>query len=241
MNYRISLLHILIVFVGAPQLSAQESTSDPALNAFREGDFDKAIQLYSDMLAEKSGDENLKFNLGSAFYKKGTFNAARSGFEDALTIEDSKTKSKVYYNLGNTLFKMNKAGESLEAFKRAMKLNPEDEDAKYNYEFVKSLIEEQEKDQEGDQNEEEENEDSEEKDETDKYEADSDKKEEEQEKGNEQRQEEQNRQNQQQKEKERSRAEYQDILDALEQEEMQVLKDYISARTVKKRQPEKDW
>lgn len=241
MNYRISLLHILIVFVGAPQLSAQESTSDPALNAFREGDFDKAIQLYSDMLAEKSGDENLKFNLGSAFYKKGTFNAARSGFEDALTIEDSQTKSKVYYNLGNTLFKMNKAGESLEAFKRAIKLNPEDEDAKYNYEFVKSLIEEQENDQEGDQNEEEENEDSEEKDETDKSENDSDKKEEEEEKGNEQRQEEQNRQNQQQKEKERSRAEYQDILDALEQEEMQVLKDYISARTVKKRQPEKDW
>ena len=241
MNFRISLLHILIVFVGAPQLSAQESTSDPALNAFREGDFDKAIQLYSDMLAEKSGDENLKFNLGSAFYKKGTFNAARSGFEDALTIEDSKTKSKVYYNLGNTLFKMNKPGESLEAFKRAIKLNPEDEDAKYNYEFVKSLIEEQENDQEGDQNEEEENEDSEEKDETDKSEDDSDKKEEEEEKGNEQQQEEQNRQNQQQKEKERSRAEYQDILDALEQEEMQVLKDYISARTVKKRQPEKDW
>ena len=241
MNYRISLLQILIVFVGAPQLSAQESTSDPALNAFREGDFDKAIQLYSDMLAEKSGDENLKFNLGSAFYKKGTFNAARSGFEDALTIEDSQTKSKVYYNLGNTLFKMNKPGESLEAFKRAIKLNPEDEDAKYNYEFVKSLIEEQENDQEGDQNEEEENEDSEEKDETDKSEDDSDKKEEEEEKGNEQRQEEQNRHNQQQKEKERSRAEYQDILDALEQEEMQVLKDYISARTVKKRQPEKDW
>ncbi|MCH7495894.1 MAG: hypothetical protein IH825_07385, partial [Candidatus Marinimicrobia bacterium] len=44
-----------------------------------------------------------------------------------------------------------------------------------------------------------------------------------------------------QKEKERSQAEYQDILDALEQEEMQALKDYISARTVKKRQPEKDW
>ena len=241
MNYRISLLHILILFVGAPQLPAQESTSDPALNAFREGDFDKAIQLYSDMLAEKSGDENLKFNLGSAFYKKGTFNAARSGFEDALTIEDSQTKSKVYYNLSNTLFKMNKPGESLESFKRAIKLNPEDEDAKYNYEFVKSLIEEQEKDQEGDENEEEENEDSHEKDETDKGEDDSDKKEEEQEKGNEQQQEEQNRRNQQQKEKERSQAENQDILDALEQEEMQVLKDYISARTVKKRQPEKDW
>ena len=237
------LLQLFIVLVGAPQLPAQESTSDPALNAFREGDFDKAIQLYSDMLAEKSGDENLKFNLGSAFYKKGTFNAARSGFEDALRIEDSQTKSKVYYNLGNTLFKMNNPEESLEAFKRAIKLNPKDEDAKYNYEFVKSLIEEQENDQEGDENEEKESEDSEEKDETDKNEDDSDKNEEEQEKENEQQQENQNQQaqRQQQKEKEKSQAEYQDILDALEQEEMQALKEYISARTVKKRQPEKDW
>lgn len=243
MNRKIILLQLLIVFVGAAQLPAQKSTSDPALSAFREGDFDKAIQLYSDMLAEKSGDENLKFNLGSAFYKKGTFNAAKSGFEDALRIEDSQTKSKVYYNLGNTLFKMNKPEESLEAFKRAIKLNPKDEDAKYNYEFVKSLIEEQESDQEGDENEEKESEDSEEKDETDKNEDDSDKNEEEQDKENEQQQENQNQQDQrqQQKEKEKSQADYQDILDALEQEEMQALKEYISARTVKKRQPEKDW
>ena len=243
MNCKITLLHLLIVFVGAQQLPAQKSTSDPALSAFREGDFDKAIQLYSDMLAEKSGDENLKFNLGSAFYKKGTFNAAKSGFEDALTIEDSRTKSKVYYNLGNTLFKMNKAGESLEAFKRAMKLNPEDEDAKYNYEFVKSLIEEQESDQEGDEMQEKESEDSEEKDETDKNEDEGDKNEEEQDKENEQQQENQNQQDQrqQQKEKEKSQADYQDILDALEQEEMQALEEYISARTGKKRQPEKDW
>ena len=245
MKCKISLLQILIVFVGAPHLPAQESTSDPALNAFREGDFDKAIQLYSDMLAEKSGDENLKFNLGSSFYKKGTLNAAKSGLEDALNMENSQNKSKVYYNLGNTLFKMNKPEESLEAFKRAIKLNPEDEDAKYNYEFVKSLIEEEENEQEGDENEEEESEDSEEKEETDKNADDSDKKQEEQEKENEQ-QNEQNQQDQQQNkqrqtEKEKSQAEYQDILDALEQEEMQALKDYISARTVKKKQPEKDW
>ena len=242
MNCKIILLQLLIVVVGTHQLPAQESTSDPALKAFREGDFDKAIQLYSDMLAEKSGDENLKFNLGSAFYKKGTFNAARSGLEDALRIEDSQTKSKVYYNLGNTLFKMNKPEESLEAFKRAIKLNPEDEDAKYNYEFVKSLIEEQENEQEGDENEEVESEDSEDKDESDTNEDDSDKSEEEENKENEE-QNKQNQQNQrqQQKEKEKSQAEYQDILDALEQEEMQALKDYISARTVKKKQPEKDW
>ena len=237
----------MIFLITAPLL-AQESTSDPALQAYRDGEYDKAIQLYSNMLAEKSDNRNLKYNLGSSFYKKGTFNAAKSGFEDALNAEDNFAKSRAYYNLGNTFFKLNKPEESLEAFKNAMKFNTKDEDAKFNYEFVKSLLEQDEQKQEGDDEQEEENDESEEQDESEKEENESDKKEdeEEQKENNEQEQNEdeknnQQRQQQQQKEKERTQKEYQDILDALEQQEMEALKDYISARTVRRRQPEKDW
>jgi len=222
-------------------LHAQESTTDPALQAYRDGEFDKAIQLYSNMLADKSDDTDLKYNLGSSFYKKGTFNAAKSGFEDALDYEDNYAKSRAYYNLGNTYFKLNKAEESLAAFKNAMKLDPEDEDAKFNYEFVKSLLEQDEQKQEGDDEEEEENEDSEEQDESDKEENESDKKEADSEQEQNENEQKNKQQQQQQEEKERTKEEYQDILDALEQQEMEALKDYISAKTVRRRQPEKDW
>ena len=234
------MFFILILMITAP-LFAQESTTDPALQAYRDGDFDKAIQLYSNMLADKSDDTDLKYNLGSSFYKKGTFNAAKSGFEDALDSENNYSKSRAYYNLGNTNFKLNKAEESLVAFKNAMKLDPEDEDAKFNYEFVKNLLQQNEQKQEGDDEKEEENEDSEEQDESDKKENESDNKKDESEQKQDENEQKNKQQQQQQEEKERTKEEYQDILDALEQQEMEALRDYISAKTVRRRQPEKDW
>ena len=243
-NIKYSILLILIA-ISTP-IQAQQSSSDPALNAYRQGDYDKAIELYSELLAKNSDDKNLKFNLGGAFYQKGTLNSAKSGFEDALTLEAPEAKSRAYYNLGNTLFRMNKPEKSLEAFKYAMKFNPEDEDAKFNYEFVKSMLEENEEKQEGDDEQQEENEDSEEEQDTDEKEDENeqnkDDQESEQDKEDDQKSEQQKEQNkQQQEEKKKSQEEYQDMLEALEQQEMQALKDYIRARTVKKRSPEKDW
>ena len=242
----IKYLTLLVLIATATPVLSQQSSDDPALNAYRQGDYDKAIELYSELLAKNTDDKNIKFNLGGAFYKKGTLNSAKSGFEDALTLEAPKAKSRAYYNLGNTLFKMNKPEKSLEAFKYAMKFDPEDEDAKFNYEFVKSMLEENKEKQEGEDEQEEENEDSEEEEESDEKqdqnEQNKDEQDSEQEKEDDQQSEqEKERDKQQQKEKQKSQEEYQDILEALEQQEMQALKDYIKARTVKRRSPEKDW
>ena len=242
----IKYLTLLVLIATATPVLSQQSSDDPALNAYRQGDYDKAIELYSELLAKNTDDKNIKFNLGGAFYKKGTLNSAKSGFEDALTLEAPKAKSRAYYNMGNTLFKMNKPEKSLEAFKYAMKFDPEDEDAKFNYEFVKSMLEENKEKQEGEDEQEEENEDSEEEEESDEKqdqnEQNKDEQDSEQEKEDDQKSEqEKERDKQQQKEKQKSQEEYQDILEALEQQEMQALKDYIKARTVKRRSPEKDW
>lgn len=242
----IKYLILLVSVATTTPIYSQQSSDDPALNAYRLGDYDKAIELYSELLAKNTDDKNIKFNLGGAFYKKGTLNSAKSGFEDALTLEAPEAKSRAYYNLGNTLFKMNKPGKSLEAFKYAMKFDPEDEDAKFNYEFVKSMLEEDKEKQEGEDEQEKENEDSEEQEDTDEKdnenEQNKDEQESDQEKEDDQKSEQQKEQyKQRQEEKQKSQDEYQDILEALEQEEMQALKDYIHARTVKRRSPEKDW
>ena len=113
-NIKYFILLVLIA-INTP-IQGQQNSSDPALNAYRQGDYDKAIELYSELLAKNSDDKNIKFNLGGAFYQKGTLNSAKAGFEDALTLEAPEAKSRAYYNLGNTHFKMNKPEKSLEAF-----------------------------------------------------------------------------------------------------------------------------
>jgi hypothetical protein len=44
--------------------------------------------------------------------------------------------------MGNTLFRLNKWPESLLAYQQALKLNPNDKDAKYNLEYVRAKIKE---------------------------------------------------------------------------------------------------
>ncbi|MCH7496093.1 MAG: tetratricopeptide repeat protein, partial [Candidatus Marinimicrobia bacterium] len=77
----IKFLILSVLTAAATPIYSQQSSSDPALNAYRQGDYDKAIELYSELLAKNSDDKNIKFNLGGAFYKKGTLNSAKSGFE----------------------------------------------------------------------------------------------------------------------------------------------------------------
>lgn len=64
---------------------------------------------------------------------------ASSVFEQAY--EDSSVySSDLSYNYGNTLYRSQQLEESLKAFRGALLSNPDDLDARKNYEFVKSEI-----------------------------------------------------------------------------------------------------
>lgn len=56
-------------------------------------------------------------------------------------ISDSRLNSpEIYYNLGNAYYKTNKIGEALLNFERAYKLDPRDEDIRYNLNFLKNQV-----------------------------------------------------------------------------------------------------
>ena len=59
-------------------------------------------------------------------YEKLVLNGVRSG--------------SLYYNLGNTYFRLKKKGKALVNYERAKVLIPNDEDLKANYEFLSSLL-----------------------------------------------------------------------------------------------------
>jgi hypothetical protein len=50
--------------------------------------------------------------------------------------------SKAYYNIGNSFFKQDKLQESIEAYKKALDINPNDRDAKYNLELARAKLKE---------------------------------------------------------------------------------------------------
>lgn len=88
------------------------------------------------------------FNLGDALFKQGRYEEAATQFEQiGKTGTDNNLKSNAFYNMGNSLLKAKKIPESIEAYKNALRLNPNNADAKYNLAYARKL-KEQEQEQE---------------------------------------------------------------------------------------------
>ncbi len=85
------------------------------------------------------------FNAGDAYYRLGKFDQAVKEFSSATSGRSDRTSAMAYYNMGNSFFNLNDLRSSAEAYKRALLIDPGDEDAKYNLELVLRMLKQQEK------------------------------------------------------------------------------------------------
>ena len=107
---------------------------------YSEEKYDEANNKYRDALIENPESPIINFNIGDVQYKKRNFEEALKSYEAATSSDDILTQSQGYYNIGNTLYKLGKLPESILAYKKALELNPNDEDAKYNLEYVRAKL-----------------------------------------------------------------------------------------------------
>jgi Ca-activated chloride channel homolog len=105
--------------------------------------YDEALNKYRDAQVHDPESALLKFNIGSAEYKKNKFDEALKEFQGSLSSKDVAMQSQAYYDMGNTLYRSKKLPESILAYQEALKLNPDDADAKYNLEFVRRQLKNQ--------------------------------------------------------------------------------------------------
>ncbi|MBC7126076.1 MAG: tetratricopeptide repeat protein, partial [Bacteroidales bacterium] len=101
--------------------------------AYSKNDYLESEVQYREALERNKHSFKANFNLGDALYKQNKFSDSDSIFNviNTSALSDAD-KSMIYYNRGNSLFKQNKFKESADAYKMALKYNPNDIDAKYN-------------------------------------------------------------------------------------------------------------
>jgi tetratricopeptide (TPR) repeat protein len=86
-------------------------------------------------------------------YKQDKYDDASRRFIDLAGREtDHKDLSKIYYNLGNSLLQSGKVAESIEAYKNALRNNPDDIEAKHNLAWAMRLLQQQQQQQQQNQN-----------------------------------------------------------------------------------------
>jgi len=123
-----------------------------ALREYKAGKYDEALKEYQQLLQKKADDQRLHFNAGNAAYRDHQFDEAAKQFDQAATSPDLKLQQLSYYNRGNAQYWLGEKNQdpskrndlwekAVKDYELSMKLNPQDPDAKFNYDFVKKRLE----------------------------------------------------------------------------------------------------
>ncbi|MCB0509313.1 MAG: tetratricopeptide repeat protein, partial [Bacteroidetes bacterium] len=96
-----------------------------------------------------------KYNLGLAQSAQGQLEEGTIQFKESAELFTlASDKAEAYHNMGNALLLQEKYEESIEAFKKALKISPNDMDTKYNLAYAQLMLkkEQQQEQQNQDQN-----------------------------------------------------------------------------------------
>ncbi|MEX2584672.1 MAG: tetratricopeptide repeat protein [Gemmatimonadota bacterium] len=115
------------------------------------GDLPGAEAEYRAILADAPDDATAHYNLGTVLLRQGRFEDARPFLQRAAAAPDD-IQEEASYNMGNTDLepafadaelpdRSDRLRRSIEAYKTALLLDPEDFDAKWNLELARRLLE----------------------------------------------------------------------------------------------------
>ncbi len=136
----------LLLSIDPKKVSKINSLKSEAKKAFLAGDFKTAIEKYK-YLKDSLGvnEEEVGMNLANSYFRTNDTTGAFSNYQPLSLSNDAKIKSWANQQMGVMANRQGKFEEALNYFKQAIKAEPENEQARFNYEMVKKKLEEQKK------------------------------------------------------------------------------------------------
>jgi|UniRef100_UPI004049F86C Ca-activated chloride channel family protein len=161
MKYIIGILLVVTAFGNIGDIAKVNSLKKKAKEAYTNGEYQVALQHYQFLVDSMNVvDDNIKLNMANAYYQlKDTTNAINN-YSDLLASNNKTVRSVANQQTGIIKNKQKKYEEALDHFKEALKADPTNEDARYNYELLKKVLKEKEEQQKNqDQNDKDKNQD----------------------------------------------------------------------------------
>ena len=143
-------LYIILFLFAASGVQAQQlperSLVRKGNRQYNKGNYEQSAGHYEQALQAAPGQFEAIYNLGNALYKAERFDRAEQTMQQAAadSLRADTERAEAFYNLGNAQFKQQKYKEALESYKQSLRLNPSDQEAKYNYAYTKRLIDDDE-------------------------------------------------------------------------------------------------
>lgn len=156
----ISFLSVSVI-AGASRTSVKNGNQ-----AYSQGKWDEALKAFENASVDAPESPVIDYNKGTVYFKKGEFQKAFEYFQKAaLSTKDLKLEARCKFNSGNCAFmeserqsdsdlekSLNECKNAIQHYQDALRIDPEFQDARENIEVVrlvmKSILDEQKKQQE---------------------------------------------------------------------------------------------
>lgn len=159
-KYLIFIVAVLTVFAqqeASAQRYPERSLVRKGNRAYEREDYGRSIERY--MRAAELAPESFEaqYNLANALFRTQAYDKAAEifGALAADSLRSLQDRADAFYGLGDAQLAQQQLKEALESFKNTLRINPDDEEARFNYAYTKKLL----KDQQNQQNQQNQNQD----------------------------------------------------------------------------------
>ena len=118
--------------------------------AYEREDYGRSIERYTRAAELAPESFEAQYNLANALFRTQAYDKAAEIF-GALAADSLRTlqdRADAFYGLGDAQLAQQQLKEALESFKNVLRINPDDDEARFNYAYTKKIL----KDQQNQQN-----------------------------------------------------------------------------------------
>lgn len=134
-------VHISLIFLGLIAVKAQESLNTLIFRGNRSFDkqkYGEATSTFSEAVKKNEKDFGAHYNLGNSLYKIKKYDEAIAEYQKAQKITNNKDeKAASYYNEGNAHLQNGDGEKAVNAYKNALKYDPDNEAILKNLQIAK--------------------------------------------------------------------------------------------------------
>ncbi len=195
--------------------------------AVKNGQYKEALEFYHAAETDLPESPELEYNMAGALHLDGAYEEAVERFDKAVNSPQIDVEQAAHYNLGNTKFRTEDFQGAIESYQKALELDSDDIDAKFNLELARRRLKDQMKQQEQQQDEQQDQKKQQQEQQQDQQKQDEqepEKQEEQQEQQQQDQKQEEQQQPQPRDEKEMSKEDAERILNALKDDEQDIQK-----------------
>jgi len=152
MRFLIFVILLTVLPDGINDISRINRLKREAARAYKEEAYDLAVNKYRELVDSVGlNDDRVLLNLSNAYYKQNDTTNAIPYYQQLISSEQADIRSIAQQQMGVIANDQQKYDEALSFFKEAIKSDPANADARYNYELVKKLLQEQQQQQQQNQ------------------------------------------------------------------------------------------